>query len=375
MDAVRQELLEGRGGLGSAGAVEQRALGLLPYVVVDQDGHEIESFSVFLRDLVLTDMSPLTVRSYGNDLLRWWRLLRAVDVSWDRATRTEVEVLVGWMRSATNPQRRRSTSSEPAANQRTGKLALTGGYAPATINHALSVLASFYAFHARFGQGPVQNPVPVVPGLRARLAHRSPMEEPIEFRRAPLRQKKSVVAPRSLPDQMVDELMGVLRTSRDRALVALFLSTGARASELLGVPGSRVDWAGQRLWVVSKGSRVLEPVPASPEALQYLASYFHEHGTPAAGEVIWRALHGVPRPLNYHAARRVLQRANTVLGTDWTLHDLRHTTVQRMVSDPASLLECSSILRCRNLSLLRGQWAGSIIRGRIKSSVRGFAMT
>ena len=100
---------------------------------------------------------------------------------------------------------------------------------------------------------------PASSGLRARLAHRSPLEEPVEFRRAPLRQKKSMTAPRSIPDAMVDELMGVLRTSRDRALVALFLATGARASELLGVLGSRVDWAGQRLWVVSKGSRVLEP--------------------------------------------------------------------------------------------------------------------
>ena len=325
--------------------------GVLPYVVVDQAGHEVEAISVFLRDLVLTDMSPLTMRSYGNDLLRWWRLLRAVDVLWDRATRAEVEVLVGWMRSATNPQRRRPTGSGPVANQRTGKQPLAGGYAPATINHALSVLASFYAFHARFGQGPVQNPVPVSPGLRARLAHRSPLEEPAEFRRPPLRQKKSVVAPRSLSDEMVDELVGVLRTSRDRALVALFLSTGARASELLGVLGGQVDWAGQRLWVVSKGSRVLEPVPASPEALQHLASYFHEHGTPGAGEVIWRALHGVPRPLSYHAARRVLQRANTVLGTDWTLHDLRHTTVQRMISDPnLTLPEVMAVTRHRRVA-------------------------
>lgn len=140
-----------------------------------------------------------------------------------------------------------------------------------------------------------------------------------------------MLAPRSIPDALVDELIGVLRTSRDRALVALYLSSGARASELLGVRGDQVDWAGQRLWVVSKGSRALEPVPASPEAMQYLAAYFHEHGTPAPDEVIWRTIHGSSRPLNYHAARRVLQRANVVLGTDWTLHDLRHTAITRMV--------------------------------------------
>lgn len=99
----------------------------------------------------------------------------------------------------------------------------------------------------------------------------------------------------------------------------------ARASELLGVRGDQVDWARQRVWVVSKGSRVLEPVPASPEAMQHLAAYFHEHGTPRPDDLIWRALAGKPRPLNYHAARRVLQRANAVLGTDWSLHDLRRS--------------------------------------------------
>lgn len=111
---------------------------------------------------------------------------------------------------------------------------MAAGYAPATINHTLAVLASFYAFHARFGQGPVDNPVPENSGRRARLAHRSPLEVPAEFRRAPLRQRAAVLTPRSIPDELVDELFATLRTSRDRALVALFLSTGARASELLG---------------------------------------------------------------------------------------------------------------------------------------------
>jgi integrase len=304
---------------------------------------------VFLRDLALTDMSPLTIRSYGNDLLRWWRLLQLLGVSWDQASRLEVEVLVGWMRSAVNPQRRGNGTG--LVNPRTGKRSLAAGYAPATINHALAVLASFYAFHARFSRGPVVNPVPENPGRRARLAHRSPLEETAEFRRGPLRQKLSVTAPRSIPDGLVDELMAVLRTSRDRALVTLYLSTGARASELLGIHGEEVDWAGQRVWVVSKGSRALEPVPASPESLRYLAAYFHEHGTPKPDEVIWRALHGTPRPLDYHAARRVLQRANAVLGTDWTLHDLRHTTIARMVSDPnLTLPEVMAVSRHRRVS-------------------------
>ena len=44
--------------------------------------------------------------------------------------------------------------------------------------------------------------------------------------------------------------------------------------------------------------------------------------------------------------RRVLQRANEALGTNWTLHDLRHTAATNMANDPAlSLAEVQTILR------------------------------
>uniref|UniRef100_UPI003F49ADCD hypothetical protein n=1 Tax=Paenarthrobacter ureafaciens TaxID=37931 RepID=UPI003F49ADCD len=106
VDDVRLKLLEGKIGLLAVGAVVPRTEGLMPFVVVGDDGAEIEDVSLFLRDLVLSDMSPWTVRSYGNDLLRWWRILGLLGIPWEQATRSEVEILVGWMRSAVNPQRR-----------------------------------------------------------------------------------------------------------------------------------------------------------------------------------------------------------------------------------------------------------------------------
>lgn len=85
MDEMRLKLLEGQIGLPGIGAVRKNAAGLLPYAVVDEAGREIEVFSVYLRDLVSTAMSPLTVRSYGNDLLRWWRSLELIGLPWDQA--------------------------------------------------------------------------------------------------------------------------------------------------------------------------------------------------------------------------------------------------------------------------------------------------
>ncbi len=42
-----------------------------PYRLVDMSGAVVEPVAVYLKDLLASDSSPLTLRSYGMDLLRW----------------------------------------------------------------------------------------------------------------------------------------------------------------------------------------------------------------------------------------------------------------------------------------------------------------
>jgi integrase len=87
-------------------------------------------------------------------------------------------------------------------------------------------------------------------------------------------------------------------------------------------------------------------VPLSPQAAVLLAAYLSEAGLPPPGTPVWRIGRGRPRPLTYSAARRVLQRANAALGTNWSLHDLRHTTCARMSGDPdLTLPEIQAVMR------------------------------
>lgn len=350
MTGVRAELTEGRIELGRWGAVVEGDPSL-PFVVVDPDGAAVEPISRFLQDLALSDASPLSCRSYAHDLLRWWRLLGLLEVGWDRATTDDVATLVGWLRYARNPQRRRSAVEPGSVNLRTGKRTLPAGYAPSTINHSLSVISGFYDFHASYGRGPLANPVPNQSGRQALSAQRASADRQTRTPRARLRQRPAERQPRSIPDAMWDELFDSMTCDRDRALLACYVSSGARASELLGVTVDRVDWAGQRLWVMSKGSRLLEEVPASPDAFVYLAGYLADHGLPADGEPLWRTLHGPVRPLTYSATRAILNRANAKLGTNWTLHDMRHTAATRMARDPAlTLTDVQTVMRHRQLS-------------------------
>ncbi|MGW0248356.1 hypothetical protein ACWDYH_17160 [Nocardia goodfellowii] len=66
-----------------------------PYQVLDKDSAEVQPVTQYLRDLALSDVRPSSCRSYGYDLLRWFRVLWSLDVEWDRATASEVDVLVG----------------------------------------------------------------------------------------------------------------------------------------------------------------------------------------------------------------------------------------------------------------------------------------
>ena len=50
-------------------------------------------------------------------------------------------------------------------NRVTGKRTANARYAPATINHTLSVVHEFYEFFREKGEGPLRNPVPTVGGL------------------------------------------------------------------------------------------------------------------------------------------------------------------------------------------------------------------
>jgi integrase len=68
---------------------------------------------------------------------------------------------------------------------------------------------------------------------------------------------------RSVPDELFNRLFAELGSHRDRALVAFWVSTGARASELLGARCGDVDPGQQLVSVVRKGSRDSSPAGVS----------------------------------------------------------------------------------------------------------------
>jgi site-specific recombinase XerD len=319
-----------------------------PYRVVGADGDVVEPVSVFLRDLLASGKSAATLRSYAVDLLRWWRFLGAVDVAWDRASRAEARDFSCWIRltvkqwlQTTRPRAARwSSRTLGAPNPVTGKPAAGDGYAPSTVAHSETVLRRFYDFCRDAGTGPVLNPFPLDASRRSRRAHahRNPMDEWKPERTGRYRPAVPRRIPRAIPDDWFNRLFAALPSDRDRALVAFWISTGARASELLGMRQCDVSPGEQLISVVRKGSRAGQQLPASADAFVWHRLYQQELlrlGVPRGRkQPAWWTLRRPHRPLSYHGAHRMFERVNASLGADWTLHDLRHSAAARMARDP-----------------------------------------
>jgi integrase/recombinase XerC len=322
--------------------------GVPGFVILDAVGEEFAPASEYLLDLAASDRSPQTVRSYALSLLRFLRFLWAVGVSWKQATSLETRDFVLWARQAEKfvgnrnvPQRRGSR------NLVTGKKHLGMRYSPSTINHTTTVCKEFYAFQLRMGDGPIVNPFELRRGRSH--AHHDPQREFALVRRQPLRQREAHRVPRSIPDVKFNDLFRRLRSNRDRALVAFYVSSGARASELLGLTGGRVNVGDQLIGVYRKGGQ-LQWLPAAPDAFVWLRLYQLEGGVAGPDEPVWLTLRGEPRPLTYEAMRAVLRRCNDLLGSNWTLHDLRHTFAIRALEGGMGLHEVQQLLGHQSLT-------------------------
>jgi site-specific recombinase XerD len=204
------------------------------------------------------------------------------------------------------------------------------------VAHCETVCRSFYAYHLEAGTGPIVNPFPLARAGRA-YAHHNPLDLFPRRKSGLFRPRVPQRVPRQIPDSVFNELFAGLGSNRDRALVAFWVSTGARASELLGVTRSGADPGQQLITVIRKGSRAIQALPASPDAFVWLRLYQQEvHGlVPArADDPLWWTLRRPFRPLAYNAARMMFDRANAAVGSGWSLHSLRHTAAYRLARDP-----------------------------------------
>ena len=218
----------------------------------------------------------------------------------------------------------------------TGRSSPGRGFAVATVLHCESAARSFYGYHLEAGTGPMVNPFPLARAGRAH-AHRSPLEPFARARSGLYRPRQAQRIPRQIPDGLFDELFAGLGSHRDRALVAFWVSTGARPASCWG-PGARTSTRAPRRprWSARGRGRCSRCRPRLTRSCGCGSTSSSSAGKVPGGrdDPLWWTLRRPFRQLSYHAARAMFTRAGGLLGANWSLHDLRHTAAYRMARDP-----------------------------------------
>ena len=216
-----------------------------PMSLIDPAGAPVESVAAYFRDLQARGCSDATVRSYGMDLLRWFRFLWAVGMSGTgRLGSRPVTSLAGcsWRVS----RRVRTGDVRGRAAGAVAAIVRGGPYAASVRAHSETVLRGFYDFHRRRAAarcepvpaGPVATQRPRACASQSDGAATATSGPGCTGPRCPSR------IPRSITDEEFNEIFARLPSHRDRALVAFYVSTGARAAELLSVTAAASTRAG-----------------------------------------------------------------------------------------------------------------------------------
>lgn len=307
--------------------------GEIPCYQVSRDGLPLPFITAYLTDLTARDFSRYSIRTYAYGLLYWVRFLDEQHIAWERATSSTIAAFVLDLKQRANIQRERKAGTAPAGSMNlvTGKRSLPNGYAPSTINSVLAVLTDFYTYHVDLGTEILQHPL-----LKNNAKRRAPNSR---TRRALYRQRVPRGQPRGLSEDQWNQVFELLRKDRDRALFALAYTSGVRASELLNMTLSDIDWAASRVRVISKGTRSPDWVAAGPQFFQWLTRYLVWRGPGDALDPLWLTDNVRRAPLSYTALRGVLRRVNERLGSNWVIHDFRHSAAINLANDPRVPLE------------------------------------
>ncbi|MGY0063643.1 site-specific integrase [Streptomyces sp. LZ34] len=89
--------------LPEVGGLVETADPARPYALLDENGAVVAPMEAFFAELQACSRLATTIRSYGMDLLRWWRFLSGWGVAWERATRVDARDFARWMRIAPKP--------------------------------------------------------------------------------------------------------------------------------------------------------------------------------------------------------------------------------------------------------------------------------
>jgi integrase/recombinase XerD len=335
------------------------------FAVVDLDGRPVPELGAFLRDLAERDRSAYTQRAYALGLADFFGWLAARGLALEAADRSVVSAYIADYRAGEKGGATRvDVARIGRVDGRTRKPAPALERQPATVNHRLAVLASFFAFvigrDRERGAGVwlgAENPVPRASGGMEGSHGMPGRDAPRRGRRGELRQRVPRRLPRHLEPGLAEELIEAAGSWRDKALVMLLWRTGQRIGDwspahgrhgVLGMALADLDRRTCSVVVRLKGARDEHRVPVAEEFWPLFSRYLaEERGFGDPGAPAWLARGG--RALSYATFESSLRYLGGKVGARVNAHMFRHTLAQVLV-DSCGLKVAQEVLGHRHLS-------------------------
>lgn len=303
------------------------------YRILDPLGFPAGAVNDFLEHLEIRGRSAYTLHSYAIGLADFLGWLRESEINIDEVTRHVIGQYI--TEFGNGPRGGIVAAANPDVKRR-----------PRTVNHRLSVLASFFAFRIReddeAGEGPWfqrANPIsPITVGPRHGMRGRDAIVRGAasEFRRR---------VPRRIPVQIdpanAVKLIDAARSWRDKSILTLLFRTGQRIGDwnddidrhgILGMAPADTDANRKTITVRLKGARDEHRVPVTDDFWPLLHRYLAEERAGCDSAALWIGLRRAGgAPLTYSSFEASLRYASRKVGVRVHAHMFRHLLAQTVL--------------------------------------------
>ncbi len=216
------------------------------YVVIDDAGMLVEPIGRYLKYLDRIGLARQTLRSYAYSLKHYWQYLTQQRLVWQQVTLDDLSHFVLWLKVPSGSLK--VLPAHPVPQARSNR----------TINHALTVVRSFYDYHWRMEAAVTNVKDATTTFLPARtrryksfLHHITkglPVEKNILKQKEAKRQR-----PKTITKDQVELLLNACLNQRDRLLIRLLYESAIRVGEALSLWVQDVDVAENILHICDRG--------------------------------------------------------------------------------------------------------------------------
>ena len=348
--------------------VERTSENWLPFQIRGPDGLPVAEINEFLTRLMTCGRSGYTLRSYATGLAHFFGWLNESGIDVNGVTRTVVGQYIGIFSRGSKGGACVRAEKEGQGNGARRERIIGEERQPRTINHRLSVLASYFAYRIRqdeergsgvwFQRANPASTEDVGTGTRHRLRGR---DLPLRRRTGEFRRRVPKKIPKQFDPGLAERLINAAISWRDKAILTLLLRTGQRIgdwSEIAGTHGvlgmtlADFDRAHGMITVQLKGTRDEHRVPITDDFWPFFDKYLaHERPTSVSTPAAWLGLRrGSGQPLTYAAFESSLRYTARKIGLKVHAHMFRHTLAQGVLDTTGNLKVAQEILGHAHLS-------------------------